>query len=109
MWLGYNSIPQTWHNLLILLIALFPAAGALLHHYVETMAFAEEAKQYRRMAYLFERADEQLKQLQSQPQSGETDIHRQEQKVLFELGKEALEENGDWVLLHRKPPLKVYI
>ncbi|MCK5522441.1 MAG: hypothetical protein KAI83_04830 [Thiomargarita sp.] len=109
LWLGYNSIPQTWHNLLILLIALFPAAGALLHHYVETMAFAEEAKQYRRMAYLFERADEQLKQLQSQPQSGETDIRRQEQKVLFELGKEALEENGDWVLLHRKPPLKVYI
>ncbi|MDM8563423.1 hypothetical protein QUF54_08730, partial [Candidatus Marithioploca araucensis] len=105
---GYDSILQThptWHNLLILLIALFPAAGALLHHYVETMAFAESAKQYRRMAHLFERADEQLKQFQH----GETDIHSTEQKVLFELGKEALEENGDWVLLHRKPPIKVHI
>ena len=26
---------------------------------------------------------------------------------LRELGQEALEENGDWVLLHREPPLEV--
>jgi len=109
MWLWNYSILQThpvWHNLLILLIALFPAAGALLHHYLETMAFAEEAKQYKRMAHLFKRADQQL---QSQPQSAETDQLSPEQQLLFELGKEALAENGDWVLLHRKPPLRVPI
>jgi hypothetical protein len=29
------------------------------------------------------------------------------QHLIEELGKEALEENGDWVLLHRERPLEV--
>ena len=31
----------------------------------------------------------------------------QVQNRLLELGKEALEENGEWVLLHRKKTLKL--
>ena len=29
------------------------------------------------------------------------------QELLIELGKEALGENGDWMLLHRERPLEV--
>jgi len=32
---------------------------------------------------------------------------REVQALLEELGKEALVENGDWVLLHRERPLEV--
>ncbi len=110
VWLWDYSILQThpdWHNIFILVIALLPTTGALLHHYVETMAFEEEAKQYSRMANLFEKADEVLNKLQSISQNDET--NNLQQKVFFELGKEALEENGDWVLLHRQSPFKISI
>ncbi len=94
------------HKLLILLIAFLPATGALLHHYVEKMAFEEQAKQYERMATLFAKADEEVKKLINAPVQNEATQQRAEE-VLFELGKEALEENGDWVLLHRKRQLEL--
>jgi hypothetical protein len=111
-WLWKGSIlaaHPAWHNFLILLIALFPATGALLHHFAEKMAFEEEAKQYYRMGKLFETAHQKLKNLLPHGQTDATqpDTSSQATQVLFELGKEALEENGDWVLIHRKPPLKV--
>ncbi|HAI68897.1 MAG TPA: hypothetical protein DCM38_05595, partial [Gammaproteobacteria bacterium] len=83
-----------------------PATGALLHHYVEKMAFEEQAKQYERMATLFAKADEEVKKLINAPVQNEATQQRAEE-VLFELGKEALEENGDWVLLHRKRQLEL--
>ncbi len=104
-WLWSYSILETnpfWHNLLILLIALFPATGALLSHYVEKMAFVEEVKQYRRMANLFAIAHEKLKTVSSQSD------YTSEQ-VLFEVGAEVLKEDGEWVLMHRKSPLQVSI
>jgi hypothetical protein len=101
-------IPPTslLHNVLILLIAFLPATGALLHHYVEKMAFEEQAKQYERMAALFAKADEEVKKLLNAPVQNEATQQKAEE-VLFELGKEALEENGDWVLLHRKRQLEL--
>ncbi len=104
---------SVWQHTLILLIALIPATGALLHHYTEKMAFEEHAKQYERMAVLFGRANKSLeatiiKLHQSKADSALVAIYQQEaQNGLFELGKEALEENGDWVLLHRKKPLEL--
>jgi nitrate reductase gamma subunit len=102
-----------WHNLLILGIALAPAAAALLHHYAEKMAFDEQAKQYERMTALFSKASEELEKIliRQQQQSNESAMSETDQKaaktILLELGKEALEENGDWVLLHRKRPLEL--
>ncbi|MDM8563154.1 hypothetical protein QUF54_07360, partial [Candidatus Marithioploca araucensis] len=90
-----------WHQILILLIALIPATGALLHHYTEKMAFEEHAKQYERMTALFTRASKalepimlKLRQVKNDPVM--TEKHQKEaREELFELGKEALEENGD--------------
>jgi hypothetical protein len=85
----------------IIAIEFLLAAGALLHHYNERMAFSEQAKQYRRMQGIFDHASElinrtlQSKNLESARES------------LRNLGKEALAENGDWVLMHRERPLEL--
>jgi hypothetical protein len=77
------------------------AAAAILHHFNNRMAFAEHAKQYERMATLFAHGSELLgKFLEDQ------DYQNAEQCVR-NVGKEALTENGDWVLLHRERPLEV--
>ncbi|MBE9562450.1 MAG: hypothetical protein IMF12_06270, partial [Proteobacteria bacterium] len=106
-WLWNYSILQTqpfWHNILILLIALFPATGALLHHYVEKIAIEEEVKQYQRMADLFSIAHQKLEEISSGSQSNYTS-----EQILFEVGTEVLKEDGEWVLMHRKSPLKISI
>jgi len=92
------------HHLHAWLLALMsmPAIGAaLLHGYVEKRALSEHAKQYTRMAIVFSNARARLRQLISERKGQEA------QDLIEELGKEALVENGDWVLLHRERPLEV--
>ncbi|MDX6613913.1 MAG: hypothetical protein QOD75_3099 [Blastocatellia bacterium] len=107
-------IPHPWrhellellhqHHLHAWLLALMslPAIGAaLLHGYVEKRALSEHAKQYTRMAIVFSNAKARLRQMI-------TERKRQHaQELIEELGREALVENGDWVLLHRERPLEV--
>lgn len=97
--IGILEADMFLYKLLILLIALLPAAGVLLYKYAEQMGFDEQAEQYERMHELFKRANEVL--------NSQGEVAAQE--ILFELGKEALEENADWVLLHRKKPLHINI
>lgn len=100
-----------WHNGLILSIAIVPTTGALLHHYAEKMAFYEHAKQYERMTVLFTKASDELDHIMVRQHQNsathQTDESKLAEKILLDLGKEALEENGDWVLLHRKKPLEL--
>ena len=101
------------HNVLILLIALVPTAGVLLHHYAEKMAFDEHAKQYGRMAKLFAKGSRALDGIIKRQQTVKNDpekskaYQKEAKKLLFDLGKEALQENADWVLLHRKKPFEL--
>ncbi len=104
---GILQSGSIWQQTLILLIALIPATGALLHHYTEKMAFEEHAKQYERMAVIFARANKALKEIIDKSNKADPELNYKVQKRLLELGKEALEENGDWVLLHRKKPLEL--
>jgi hypothetical protein len=62
------------------------------------MAYREHAKQYTRMEGVFSRA-----------LSVFAGVNDQESAVacIKSLGREALRENGDWVLLHRERPLDV--
>jgi hypothetical protein len=77
------------------------AAAAILHHLNNRMAFGEHAKQYQRMASLFAHGSELLgKFLERQD-------YKNAKQCLKNVGKEALTENGDWVLLHRGRPLEV--
>jgi hypothetical protein len=87
----------TW----IILVDALLASGALLHHYNETMAFSEHAKQYNQMEAIFGHASELVR--------GAIESRNYENacECLTKLGKEALAENGDWVLLHRERPLEL--
>src|SRR5262249_636940 len=85
----------------IMLIELLLAGAALIHHYSDRMAHAEHAKQYNRMAAIFARALDLI------PQKLVWENLEDAQCCLRQIGKEALAENGDWVLLHRERPLEV--
>jgi hypothetical protein len=87
-----------WKDIPVILIEGALAGAALLHNYGNGMAFREHGKQYARMESLFSQAERTLKEM-GDPVS--------KLEYLRNLGKEALGENGDWVLLHRERPLDV--
>jgi hypothetical protein len=90
------------HNHFILLgIAIRPVIGAVIHTYLQKNAIAEHTKQYERMSVLFHRAQVHLEQLLGEDRVMEA------QHFIAELGREALAENGDWILTHRERPLEV--
>jgi len=90
-----------WLAAAIIAIDLLLAGAALLHHANQRMAHSEHLKQYRRMLIIFDNA---VKSIQSLLDSGNVAGAR---ACLRALGKEALIENGDWVLLHRERPLEI--
>lgn len=92
-----------WHGLLLVSTGMAPVIAALIHGYNEKRALTEHIKQYERMGVLFRRARRRLHNLL---RSRSRD-HDTAQQLVFELGREALAENGDWVLLHRQRPLEV--
>ncbi len=98
-------------------IVLLALAAGLLHGYNQQRARAEHAKQFGRMSLLFNTAASRLQALlQDEPGSGEPGSgepgsgeqgREQARALIVALGREALSENGDWVLLHRERPLEV--
>jgi hypothetical protein len=75
--------------------------AAFRHNYAEKLALAEHVKQYQRMRLLFDGTAEHVRRALRR---GDLAAAR---ALLFELGREALAESGDWVLLHRERPLEV--
>jgi len=78
--------------------ASFVIAGAI-NYYNDKMLFSAQVKQYTRMGALFNKA---LKLLDANP-----DNQLRSRDVLLKLGKEAIAENGDWLLMHRERPIEV--
>lgn len=72
-----------------------------LKAYGETMAYRENSRRYEKMAFLFAQGGQAMAGAARQ---GETGLRRH---VLLEIGREALAENGDWLLQHRARPLKM--
>jgi len=77
------------------------AAGALMHHFNERMAYHEHEKQFERMDVIFSYGSDLI------DGTLQDDKYRNAQHWIYELGKQALAENGDWVLLHRERPVEV--
>jgi len=88
----YNHALQ---SSLIIAMALLPAIGAALDGYAEKIGFDHDIKRYQPMIELYERADKEI----------ENPDLKHYQRLLLELGKAALEENSEWLLLHRDRPL----
>jgi hypothetical protein len=95
------SSSHNGHGLRVLFMSIPLVSAALLHNYTEKRAFSEHAKQYNRMAQLFATAQQRLQEM---IRKGD---YQGAQSLIVDLGKEALAENGDWVLLHRERPLEV--
>ncbi|BCM94239.1 hypothetical protein IAD21_06142 [Abditibacteriota bacterium] len=89
------------HALIMITIVMSAVVAGLLHGYNAQLARAEHTKRYGRMGTLFEAA---CIELEAQLAKGNT---HKTSAILHELGREALVENGDWVLLHRERPLEV--
>jgi hypothetical protein len=95
-----HSHHQPVHELLVA-IALAPILAGLMIGYSEKRAYSDHAKQYERMSIIFANARQHLTRLLD-----EEDYSRAQQ-LIAELGREALMENGDWVLIHRDRPIEV--
>ncbi|MGC8493673.1 MAG: hypothetical protein ACP5SH_18275 [Syntrophobacteraceae bacterium] len=91
-----------WMNRLILSAGLLPAGAAILRGYADRRGFAQQAKRYAQMRDLFQAADSRFNPFDEKSRPDHL-------KLLFELGEEALSENGDWILLHRERPIPSHL
>ena len=89
------------NHYVVVAIGISPIVAALIGNYLEKNALAGHIKQYDYAAGVFSRAERHLKSLLD---AG--DLHSA-RNFVFEIGLEALAENGDWLLLHRERPLEV--
>ena len=97
-----HLVEDPWiHGVVMIVIVTLAVTAGLRHGYNQQMARSEHAKQFGRMAELFDAAE---KHLSGQLKAGDT---ASASDLLKELGQEALEENGDCVMLHRERPLEV--
>lgn len=89
-------------HVLIVVMGITPVIAAAIGGYAEKMAFSAQAKRYDWMKALFNRAATQLRSLEERKDFAGA------QQLIFDLGKEALEENGAWVMIHRERTADVY-
>ena len=90
------------------------ASGALLGAWMSVNFFTENIHRYTSMISLFEGASQRLKEhLQSIEAAGEDEKGQAHQKsvidiqrMLIAVGKEALVENAEWLMVHRTRPLE---
>jgi hypothetical protein len=88
-------------HLILVAVGTAVIIAALLFGYAKSRALSEHAKQYGRMGIIFANARGRLEELMKAGR------YTAAAALIEELGKEALVENGDWVLLHRERPLQL--
>src|SRR5579883_315531 len=98
---GLQAFVFDYSHYLVLGVVLLSLSGALLHEFLNKNAFSEHTRQYDRMSAFFNRAKMHLEKLIEENRIEDA------QRFVAELGREALAENGDWILTHRDRPLEV--
>jgi hypothetical protein len=88
---------------LVLTMGFAPIAAALCEAYGERFGLRSQAHQYSRFAAIFGRAEVAIERLEASAEA--TTRAASERALIGELGREALMENGDWVLLLRDRPI----
>ena len=101
-WNRLETLPL-WHRWLVVLMGFAPIGAALWETYVERLGLRTQVNQYARFAGIFRRARRFAERLDRHPTRH--DRHHALTALLRELGREALMENGDWVLLLRERPI----
>jgi hypothetical protein len=98
--LELNWIELTLQQAIIVALGLMPGVGAALTGYTERLAYKAQARQYDRMRMLFERACELL------PETIDAETSRLAHGLYRRLGKEAMQENAEWVAIYRQRPIQ---
>ena len=101
-WSQLEALPA-WHRWIVVLMGFAPIGAALWETYAERLGLRTQVNQYARFAGIFRRAGRFAERLERNP--GQHDRHHALVALLRELGREALMENGDWVLLLRERPI----
>jgi hypothetical protein len=89
------------HHWSVISIASLPVVGALIEAYSERMGYEARGKQHAILAGTFDRAAQAFQRLRESGHDEAPAIRR----LLGDLGREALIENADWVLLRRERPM----
>jgi hypothetical protein len=89
----------------IVFIALTAVLSGLVASYAQKRAHGIHVKRYRRMRTMFAQAGLMLRDILEKPSFDQND-DKAAQRIIRELGKEALLENAAWVMLHRERPLE---
>lgn len=99
VWAGWGS------DLLVVLMALGPASYSLIQMYLDRSCLSDEAQEYAQAGLVFGLAEQRLRALlEHEPPDPAREAEAM--NLLVELGRDALVENGDWLLLHRKKPVE---
>jgi len=101
-WGVLENLPA-WHRWIVVLMGFAPIGAALWETYAERLGLRTQVNQYARFAGIFSRARRFAERLE-RPHTRH-DRHHALIALLRELGREALMENGDWVLLLRERPI----
>lgn len=89
---------SSWSALAAAVIFLM---AAVCRNYASLMAYEEDANRYKKMGVLFGRTVQLLEQYEK---TNEVIASR---KLVLAVGKEALAENGEWLLLHRQRKFEI--
>jgi hypothetical protein len=101
----WRSLEQvvSMHHWVVLVMGTAPVSAALWEAYAERIGSRTQSNQYARFAAIFLRAERIVSRLEEEEQTPAR--HHSELALLRELGREALIENADWVLLLRDRPI----
>ncbi|SES81062.1 hypothetical protein SAMN05660297_00555 [Natronincola peptidivorans] len=91
-----QSLSEDGTALLLGLSTILPAIGALLAAKDQNRSFKELSKRYSQVGAIHERASSLLEESMKRNQMEKA------QRIIFLLGKESLNENGDWISMHRE-------
>ena len=92
------------HGWLTFGVAATTILAAISHEYHHLRAFRQHARSYQVMHDIYERA---MRALEEAERTGDGERELQvARNVIGEIGREALAENADWVLLHRELPIE---
>lgn len=99
VWAGWG------HDFLVVLMALGPASYSLIQLYLDRSCLSDEAQEYAQAGLIFSLAEERMRSALARG-PGDARAAADVRQLVVELGRDALIENGDWLLLHRKKPVE---
>lgn len=87
-------------SVIVMLIIIFPFFTGLVGTYLARHSTRELLKEYKAMAELFEDAIRKWDKINREQHGIKEYNQREVSKLVIEVGKEALRENSDWLILH---------